>query len=65
MVYALWITGALVVIFCAGAVMLVFYPPGDNIDARALGELIAVVPAFLACVAAVTWLVLAVIYWLL
>lgn len=64
MTYVLWIIGVLSALLWLCAAWIVLSPPGDNSDARALGEILAVVPASLAAVATFLWCILAAIHWI-
>jgi hypothetical protein len=64
MIGALWGIGLLAVVCFAATVSIVLAPPGDNVDARSLGEMVAIVPFGLGVVLIFIWLVLAAIHWI-
>jgi hypothetical protein len=58
----LWVTGVLAVLLWAATGWIIASPPGDNIDAQALGQMF--VPGALALGLSLVWLVLAATRWL-
>ncbi len=61
---ALWGIGLLAVVCFAATASIVLSPPGDNVDARALGEIVAIVPFGAGVLLSIIWLVLAAIHWI-
>lgn len=64
MTIALWIVGGFAIISWVVTLWVVISPPGDNSDARALGETLAIVPGVNAIVASLLWILLAAIHWI-
>lgn len=60
---ALWIFGSVAAVLWAITATIIFFPPGDNSDARALGEMFAIVPAVLAIFLTLVWVFLAAAHW--
>jgi hypothetical protein len=60
----LWISGLAALALWALAGAIVLWPPGDNVDAKALGEFMAILPGGAAVMLSAVWVILAAIHWL-
>lgn len=64
MTIALWFFGVVAILAFLTGLYIIVSPPGDNIDARALGEILAVVPIGVGVVASIIWIILAAVHWI-